>query len=376
MKQPVRTAATGESDLPLRHDPERRRKRLNIRWLPGEKENREEGSIFRLMVEKANVPIVVTQDYRIKFVNRKAGELLGITGEELISRPFEEFFHPDDWDLVRKRHRNRMVGDDLLHVYPIRIPDREGNVGWFEVNCVKFTWKGRPADLIVLQGITREKKTEEALRAREEEYRDLFQNANSIILRRDTEGRVTFFNEYAQEFFGYREEEILGKSVLGTIVPRVDSRGNDLCRMIRDISLHPERYETNESENIRRDGIRVWIAWTNKAIRDSRGQVREILSIGNDITEQKLLEEHLIQLQKMEAFGRLTGVIAHDFNNLLTVIAGVSEIILTDLEPDQSTYHLVNQIKKAGEKAASLTQQLMAFSSSHDVPAKRGTWRS
>jgi len=129
-----------------------------------------------------------------------------------------------------------------------------------------------------------------ALEANEAKYRELVQNANSIILRMDTKGQVTFFNEFAQMFFGYTEEEMLGRSVVGTIVPETESSGRDLDFMIREIGIRPEKYINNENENMRRNGERVWVAWTNKAIRDESGKIKEILCIGNDITEHKRLE--------------------------------------------------------------------------------------
>ena len=136
-------------------------------------------------------------------------------------------------------------------------------------------------------------RAEIALKKSEAKYRDLVQNANSIILRMDVNGNVTFFNEFAQRFFGYPEDEILGKNVVGTIVPKTGP-GRDLVKMILDIGRHPERYMTNENENLRRDGSRVWVAWTNKAIFDQQGNVSEILCIGNDITELKQTEEKLL----------------------------------------------------------------------------------
>jgi len=136
---------------------------------------------------------------------------------------------------------------------------------------------------------------EEALHKSEAKYRELVENANSIILRRDPEGRITFFNEFAQRFFGYREEEILGRNVVGTIVPEKESSGRDLAQMIRDISRHPERYATNENENVLRNGERVWVAWTNKPILDPDGKLAEILCIGNNITDRKRAEERLAE---------------------------------------------------------------------------------
>jgi len=220
---------------------------------------------------------------------------------------------------------------------------------------------GAPAG-IRTGGACRAGRREEAPGESERNYRELVQNANSIIMRRDPAGRITFFNEYAQRFFGYAEEEILGKNVLGTIVPEVDSQGRDLARMIRDIGRNPERYANNENENVRRDGQRVWIAWTNKAIPDPDGKVREILCVGNDITERKRLQERLLHSRKMEAVGRLAEGIAHDFNNILTAIIGCSELMLMHLQEGDYLYRKAEQIKKSGERGASLTRRLLEFS--------------
>ena len=113
--------------------------------------------------------------------------------------------------------------------------------------------------------MTEQRQAQEALRHSEEKYRELVENANSIILRMDNMGNVTFINEFAQGFFGYSEEEIVGKNVVGTIVPQVESTtGRDLRLMIEDIAVNPDRYASNINENMRLGGERVWIAWTNK----------------------------------------------------------------------------------------------------------------
>jgi PAS domain S-box-containing protein len=130
-------------------------------------------------------------------------------------------------------------------------------------------------------------------RKSEEKYRELVQNANSIIVRLDREGNITFFNEYAQTFFGYAEDEILGRNMIGTIVPETDSEGHDLTGMIDELVKDPELYAKHENENMCRDGRRVWVAWTNRPVYDSDGQIREIFSVGIDVTERKRAEEAL-----------------------------------------------------------------------------------
>jgi PAS domain S-box-containing protein len=216
-------------------------------------------------------------------------------------------------------------------------------------------------------------KAEVALRESEKNYRELVQSANSIIMRMDTEGRVIFFNTYAQNFFGYREEDIIGKNVVGTIVPERDITGFDLAVMIKDIGVHPERYVSNENENIRRNGERVRLTWMNKAIYDESGSVSEILCVGIDVTEKWQLEKRLAQAQKMEAIGTLAGGIAHDFNNILSAIIGYTELSLIDIPNGSALQNNLQQVLKAGGRAKELVRQILAFSRQREselVPVK------
>lgn len=145
---------------------------------------------------------------------------------------------------------------------------------------------------IVANAIDR-KRTEMRLKHSEEKYRALVEDAFSIILRMDTHGTVTFCNEFALRFFGFSADELIGKNVVGTIVPEYESTGRDLKWLIADIGRNPGCYLNNVNENRRKNGERVWIAWTNRPVCSEHGQAVEILCIGNDITERKLAEEAL-----------------------------------------------------------------------------------
>jgi len=122
------------------------------------------------------------------------------------------------------------------------------------------------------------------LKASGEKYRQIVENANSIILLMDTKGNIDYFNQFAQRFFGFYENEVLGKSVIGTIVSPKDLTGEDLVAMIKDIADNPERHSVNENENVRSNGERVRILWTNKAIIGDDGTIKNILCIGNRLT--------------------------------------------------------------------------------------------
>ncbi|MES1026586.1 PAS domain S-box protein [Gloeocapsa sp. BRSZ] len=147
----------------------------------------------------------------------------------------------------------------------------------------------------VQRDITDRKRAEEALRASEAQYRDLVQTANCVILRWDTNGNIQFLNDYGQHLFGFDSSEILGRNVVGTIVPETETSGRDLQTLMADICQHPENYLLNENENICKDGKRRWIAWSNKPILDEQGRLMEILSVGTDNTGRKRTEEALRQ---------------------------------------------------------------------------------
>ena len=141
------------------------------------------------------------------------------------------------------------------------------------------------------------REIEKALRASEKNYRDLVDSVNSIILRWDFRGRIIFMNSYGLLFFGYRAEEIYGRSVVGTIVPENESTtGRNLKSLMQAVQKDPDQFRINENENMKKDGSRVWVYWNNRAIMDGAGRIVEILSVGTDITERRNMEAKLRRL--------------------------------------------------------------------------------
>ena len=205
-----------------------------------------------------------------------------------------------------------------------------------------------------------------ALRESQEKYRDLVQGANSIILEFDTKGNITFFNDFAQQFFGYTEKEILGINLIGTILPEVESTGRDLRAMFLDIGKNPEKYLSNVNENMKKNGDRVWITWTNKAILDKDNNLTGVLSIGNDITERKILEEQLQQAKEEaeianRAKSEFLANMSHEIRTPMNAIIGFADFLLdTDLDESQMEYS--RTIKSSGDALLSVINDILDFS--------------
>lgn len=167
---------------------------------------------------------------------------------------------------------------------------------------------GVPVVLKLVVDISERKRAWQAFLDSEKRYRELVQNANSAIIRMNKDGSITFFNEYAQSFFGYTEEEVLGKHV-GILLPEKETDGTDLTKLAENVLSRPEHYAYSVNENIRRDGSRVWMAWTNKPIFDESGNVVEVLSVGIDISDRKravdALRNEVLERKQIEARLRL-----------------------------------------------------------------------
>ena len=132
-------------------------------------------------------------------------------------------------------------------------------------------------------------------------------NTKSIIFCLDKDGVVLSGNDYAFEFFGYADkDELLGKNIIGTLVPLKDSHGQNMTNLVERIKNNPRLYVDNENENVCKNGKKVWVSWTNRIIYDSEGNPSEIRSVGFDISPRKRLED---ELRQMTVIDPITGVL-------------------------------------------------------------------
>ncbi|MBF0622479.1 MAG: response regulator [Magnetococcales bacterium] len=204
------------------------------------------------------------------------------------------------------------------------------------------------------------------LAASEADYRYLIEHARSIILRWNPNGTVTFFNEYAQEFFGFSEQDIIGRSLFETIVPKTEVNGRDLHSRLKEIGLNPNAFAYHENENQDRGGHRRWVAWANRGLWNKQGELTEILSIGTDITHLKRIQQELTLARDAaetanRAKSAFLAVMSHEIRTPMNAILGMAELLAeTPLSDEQSRY--VHIFRHAGDALLSLINDILDLS--------------
>ena len=213
----------------------------------------------------------------------------GRNKDELIGANVWPLFPPE----VRDR-RQVLLEKVFAEGEPIHMEDERQGICNEYVLYPVFAVDGSVGSVVLYtEDITERKNARKSIEESERCYRELVQNANSIILKWKRNGEITFLNEFGLSFFGFSEREILGRSVVGTIVPLTEEKGRDLAVLMKHLFEHPERYEKNVNQNVCRDGRRVWISWTHRAVFDDRGRAVEMFSIGQDITDYRKAAEAL-----------------------------------------------------------------------------------
>ena len=242
------------------------------------------------------------RDFKFTYVSPSVIKFLGYTMEEIYQLSALEVLTTDSFQRAKRIFDEEIEKENVPGTDPFRSRTlelehvcKDGRTIWGEVK-VTFL-RDEIGQRIGFQGVSRNiterRQAEQALKKSEQKYRELVQNANNIILRMDMGGRISFINEFAEKFFGYSQEEIIGRSVLDTIVPEKDRYGADLKTMIASIIKNIKDHKINENENIKKNGDRVWITWTNRVvIREETGE-QEILCVGTDMTQRKAMEAEM-----------------------------------------------------------------------------------
>ncbi len=271
---------------------------------------------------------------------------------------FLGYVHPDDRDSVTEA-----VSDALERKkdYSInhRIVLKDGSVKTVhEQGEVVFSQDGTPVRMCgIVQDITEQVRMQANLKESEERYRTLFEDSRDAVFISNTDGRIVDINPAGLQMLGYKTKDDFKSLDAGQL--HFDPADKDLFRksierdgFVKDLELKVKR----------KDGERLIVSMTATAVRDRQGDITAFRGIVRDMTGHKKLEQQLLHSQKMEAVGQLTGGIAHDFNNILTGIIGYSSVLLMRDGLEQASMEYVRHIQDLAERAAKLTQGLLAFS--------------
>ena len=313
----------------------------------------EREELFHLISQNAaDMIAVVDMEGRRIFNSLSYTKVIGYSPEELQSSSAFEQIHPDDRAHVKKAAEDAKhsgIGTTLEY----RFRHKDGT--WLvleSTSSVIRNAKGEPEKLVIVNRNITERKRAEA------DFRSVVEDAPYGIYRASITGRFLQVNPALQKMLGYEHEQELLKRDLAKDIFRHNGEYQRLTELlngtkeIKDLEMEWNRY----------DGTSITVRCSGHSIHDENGFPKHFEVFAEDVTEKRVLERQLRMAQKMEAIGRLSGGIAHDFNNLLGVIIGYSRVLKKALGAGNALCEHALEIEKAGERAASLTKQLLAFS--------------
>ena len=301
---------------------------------------------------------------RAGFVSDHIEEMLGYTPEEWHATPdaWMNALHPEDRERIARSVRTLAAAgprgsDDVTD--EARFIRQDGRVVWTSVHMrVVRDAQGRSAGLCgVTLDISARKEAERTLQESEARYRTIVETVQEGIWIVDSDARTTFVNRKMAEMLGCRMEDMLGRTPFAFM--------DEADRPLAAESLARVGQGYSEQRDVRfrrRDGSDLWTIVSCNPHFDAGGTLVGGLATVVDTTARRQTEEALRHAQKMEAVGVLAGGVAHDFNNLLTVINGFADLLRAQLDDGDARAAYLEEIRKAGERAASLTGHLLAFS--------------
>ena len=254
----------------------------------------------KLKYHLENSPLAVVEwdkNFLILQWSNEAERIFGLKKEETIGARLDllKIVYEEDMPIVEKTISRLISGKELKIISQYRNMTQAGDIIeciWY--NSVLLDENGEMSSVMsLIEDITILRRTEKELLESRESYKELVTNARSLIVKLDNQGKFTFVNEFAQSFFGFKQNEMLGMSVMDTIIPKKESTGRDLEEMAESVIADPDRFAVNVNENIKKNGETVWVEWHNKALYDKSGNRTGHIAIGVDITKRKNAEEAL-----------------------------------------------------------------------------------
>jgi two-component system, cell cycle sensor histidine kinase and response regulator CckA len=306
--------------------------------------------------------IVYGPDLRYRLWNAFMEEVTGLPVADVLGRKPEEIFPDCSTNGVLDSLQRALAGENVsTHDLSLFVASTGRSARVSSTYTPHRNADGNVVGVIeILENVTEQKRAEETLR-----------ESQASLERAQEVGRIGSWVSGVEEdsltwsketcrIFGVEPAKFDGR--LATFFERVHPADREAVQTAVREALESDRPYRIEHRVVRRDGSELWVYERADVVRDASGKPVRMEGIVQDITERRRLEEQFLQAQKMEAIGRLAGGVAHDFNNLLTAILGYTDLLLQQVGPAGAMREDLEQIQIAGDRAAGLTRQLLAFS--------------
>jgi PAS domain S-box-containing protein len=291
----------------------------------------------------------------IEYANEASYQATGLTREDVIGHSTEEVLPAGPSDINDALRRVIKTGE-RLDLGEIEYGDQRIRRGVFHVKAFPLPDQ-RIA--VAFENVTERVHAHRALQESESRFRGAFHTASVGITLSALDGRIVQANDRFAEMVGYAPEELTRDRWSAILAD--DDEAEHLRRLTEELLAGTRDFYIGDARIRRKDGRELWTRLGVSLVRDYEGNPVHFVAHVEDVTERHALELQLRQAQKMEAVGRLAGGIAHDFNNLLTAISGYTEFLISSLDDERQRRH-AEEIRRAAQRAASLTGQLLAFS--------------
>ena len=288
------------------------------------------------------------EDYRFISVNPAFEKMTGLDAHTITGRKATEILSGIEKSWIEIYGKVALTGKPAHFENYSRDLDR-----YFEVKAFRPS-PGRFA--CIFTDITEKKKTEEKLRHQEQQIIGIFNSLQDAYFQTDIQGRFTVVSPSAPQIYGYGSaEEMIGLSA-DKLYYNSENRKELYNRLI-------EKGKVDDwiTQARKKDGDPFWVSMSAQFVYDDEGKIRGTEGVVRDISDRKNMESQLLQAQKMESVGRLAGGVAHDFNNMLSAILGHAELAIDKTGESGPIYEDLLEIRKAAERSAGLTRQLLSF---------------
>ncbi|MCP3393471.1 PAS domain S-box protein [Bradyrhizobium sp. CCGB12] len=313
----------------------------------------------RRQIFDASQDLIMVMDARghIVQISPSSQAILGFSPEEMIGRSGADFIHPDhleqsreDMRALRRGERPKLADTRCIH--------KDRHEVW-------LSWLGNwsePAQRFFFIGrdMTEARRAQESLRESERLARNIVETSLDAFVQTDETSSILNWNSQAEQLFGWRRDEVLGKSTIDLIV--AESERDRVSAGLTQFLANDDGRTLNRRRELmcqRRDGKEFMAELSVTALKRREGLLFNVFY--RDLTDKIAAEERIRHAEKMEAVGQLTGGVAHDFNNILTVITGTIEILAEAVEKEPQLAAITKMIDEAAGRGAELTQHLLAF---------------